>query len=138
MVFSFPGFELDYVVLDWMHIADLGVSLYMLGNCMWYLFKIKMKGKHTNLVSSNDTCAGIIIFLEMAVKNLQPMDKSPEPPINKLTLTMFRPQMKNAPKLKVKAAECRAIIPCVLWIFENISPPTCPSDQVHVTHDGCL
>ena len=97
MVFSFPGFELDYVVLDWMHIADLGVSLYMLGNSMWYLFKNKMHGKHTNLVSSNDTCVGIVVFLKMATKNLQ-SNKKAEPPINKLTLAMFRPTMEDAPQ----------------------------------------
>ena len=39
LLFSFPGFILDYITADLMHVSDLGVVQYVLGCTMFELFK---------------------------------------------------------------------------------------------------
>ena len=38
-LFSIPGFDYDYIGLDFMHIADLGVSQYLVGGVLFTLFR---------------------------------------------------------------------------------------------------
>ena len=37
-IWAIPGFHLDMVRPDWMHMCCLGVAQYLLGNCFWEMF----------------------------------------------------------------------------------------------------
>jgi len=100
-IFAFPGFSADYIVPDWMHCADLGVVQYLLGNILWEVF-VSLGGVHSN---PHDGCGKLLCMLHVF---------SDGPcPINFLTMGMIRVNLSAAPKLKLKAAEGRYMVPVV-------------------------
>ena len=55
VLFSFPGFRLDYVLADLMHVGELGILQYLLGNTFYDLF-LQIGGKSLTLVRLSRTC----------------------------------------------------------------------------------
>jgi hypothetical protein len=112
-IWNFPGVELDCISLDLMHIADLGVTQYVLGSLMWEFF-LHVGG----LVSKpRPGCGVILTLIRHFSKHL-----GVESPINNLTISMFRPSAAKAVRFKGKAAECRHLLPIMMEILRVAMP----------------
>ena len=125
LIFEWPGFILEYLHADFMHCVCLGIVQCVLGNILWELFH-QLKGIQKR---PDDTIAHILVCLRLAAKKL----KMPTPLTN-LTLNMFKRDQK-APKLIVKAAEGRSLVPVILKALELFFPPGGEHDQ---TRYNCL
>ena len=81
-LFSLPGFQLEYVSIDLMHCCDLGCAQFVLGNIMWELFR------HIGGIRDkpDEHIADLILLIKQSSRHLG----MAVPPINALTLTMFR------------------------------------------------
>ena len=112
-IFSWPGFDIDYVSIDLMHCGCLGVNLYLLGSVIWERFH-SMKGKVTKpQVTSSDICR----CSKIAAKAIG----QARPPTNDLVIGMLSSDSKQArPRLKVKAAESRHLLSCVSRLLQNV------------------
>ena len=114
VVFSFPGFGFEFFVLDWMHVVDLGVLLYLQGCVLFEVFR-EMGGVIT---SPSKTVDSLCLLLENCSKFIEQKNV----PVNKLTFPMIRSKATKC-KLKVKATEARRLLPCTLHLIQNIFPP---------------
>lgn len=95
-IFTIPGFRFEFLSLDFMHVVDLGVAQYCVGNIMFELF-LELGG----LVTKPDLALGKLLFLlKMASKTLGNKD----PPIGTLTIGMIKPDGKP-PRFKVCACK---------------------------------
>ena len=111
-VFTIPGVRVEHMTGDLMHTADLGTIQYLLGCIIWEVLFVDMQGTES---SPDDVMSQFLTFIRMASKKLG----MTAPPINRLTLGMIK-KPGSPPKLKTKAAEGRRLLPCVLWVLENI------------------
>eukprot|EP00959_Pyramimonas_sp_CCMP1952_P210295 4400873-Pyramimonas_sp.AAC.1 len=112
---SLPGFQLQYIVLDVMHVCDLGITRYFNGNLCMEWFK-QLGGLTT---SPDPVLSEMVRFIKMASKNLG----YPKPPLNRLTMGMMKPQKAKAPLLNLKASDSRLMVGVLHWIFVNLFPP---------------
>ena len=87
------------ITSDFMHVVDLGIAQVLLGNVLFELYE--------EIGTNGDALGDLLGLIRWAAKQL-----NMEPPIGKLTLLMFKSPTKR-PKLKVKAAECRHLVPIV-------------------------
>ena len=109
-----PGFLIDYVSIDLMHVFDLGCLLIVLGNATFEVFT-RLGG----LVTRPEECLHEVVrLIHMGSKHLHQR----RPPVNNLTMGMVRGKSGN-PKLKVKAAEARHYLPCLVFVLENALKP---------------
>ena len=92
---------LDNIILDWMHVMDLGVLQYCLGNSLKYLFD-SLGGVISRCAT---TLAAMVVMIKTASKNLD----FPTPPLNKLTYSMIVGKGRK-PKLRLKAAKNRMMV----------------------------
>ncbi len=99
---ALPAFSLSCVVLDWLHIVDLGVGADVLGCMMWEA--IATKG-----LLPGSTKAERLKSLWVSLKAWYAIHKPPSMLVY-LTESMIR-QPKQQPKLNVKGGECRYLIP---------------------------
>ena len=112
-MWAIPGMVLMQIVLDIMHVSDLGILQYFLGNVVFEMWR-KLGGKF----SSPKAALGLlVIFIKMGAKHLK-LAK----PLNKLTVGMFKPEKKE-PRLKLKAAKTRHMLKILHWICTEIYPP---------------
>ena len=112
-VFAWPGFSFHGIVLDWMHMCDLGVAQACLGNILWEVF-LRLGGLVTH---EHPTMTRILNYLCDAAHDL-----GHQMPISKLTLGMIRGSDQR-PKLKEKAGKTRGLVPIVLRMLELHFPP---------------
>ena len=101
IIFSAPGVKLRYVMIDWLHAMDLGVTQTVLGNCMWEVCE--------HLPGST-----IVARVQALWFRLQAYYKraAPTSRFQKLTTEMLKLPGKG-PKLRGKAAETRNLVPFV-------------------------
>ena len=114
-IFSMPGFRLEFVMLDWMHMADLGASQVAVGNCMCEMFF---------------ALGGIVTRPEAALNTLATYMKATgqrlgiDFPFTRLRLKDIR-LATGEPRLRSKAARCRACVrictECLEEFFEVVS-----------------
>ena len=97
---SLPGFTIACVVLDWLHVVDLGVGADVMGCFFWELI----------------TVAGLLQGVSRSQRlldlwtRLRDYYKREKPPcvLDNLTETMIKKDAKGSkPKLRAKGAECR-------------------------------
>lgn len=119
-IFEWPGFILDFVVADFMHCVCLGVVQFVLGNVLWELFLL-CNGIQCN---PNEALSQLMVCIRLASKQL-----GAKVPLNNLTLGMFKRDQKT-PKLMVKAAEGRRMVPVVLKVLELFFPPRSERDHL--------
>jgi hypothetical protein len=112
-IFSIPGFVLDYFGVDFMHVADLGVTQYFLGAVLFTLF-LEMGGV---ISRPGEACGKLMTLIKMFARKV-----GIDAPINTLTLTMFRASASAGCKFKGKASECRYLVPIVLLILRIAFP----------------
>jgi hypothetical protein len=91
-----------------MHVVDLGVLHVLLGNIYYELF-LEMGGTRK---SSDIACGELLALMSWAAKQC-----GVAPPVNKITLAMLKKSGKP-PKLKLKAAEGRHLVPLTLKILK--------------------
>ena len=113
-VFSWPGFHFGSIVLDWMHMVDLGCAQQCLGNILFELFKA-MDGR---IGDPGQVLGRLHTYLGDVAHSL-----GVQVPFTKLTLTMIRGEDMK-PRLKLKAARTRAMVPLVYGLLETHFPPT--------------
>ena len=100
---SIPGFSLEFVLLDWLHVVDLGVAADLLGNLFYEVTHFdcplwpRANSKHYRLDKLWE-------HLQAWYKVSRPVSR-----LDNLTFEMFHASKK--PKLKAKGAECRYLIP---------------------------
>ena len=113
-IFSWPGFDITMLEIDWMHTADLGVLVTVLGNCLLEMFFV-LGGTFSN---PGQALAKLLTMLTACSRG--------KPPINDLTMGMVCAGPSHPPILKVKAGEARYLLPIVrrmmLDFFEGQSP----------------
>ena len=100
---ALPGFKLDFVVLDWLHIVDLGLGADLLGNLFYEV-----------------THSACVLFpanskeyrLDQLWEKMQKWYKAVKPAsrLDNLTFEMFTGK-NGKPKLRAKGGECRYLIP---------------------------
>jgi hypothetical protein len=112
-VCSWPGISFHGIVLDWVHMCDLGVAQACLGNILWEVF-LRLGGLVTH---EHPTMTRILNYLCDAAHDL-----GHQMPISKLTLGMIRGSDQR-PKLKEKAGKTRGLAPIVLRMLELHFPP---------------
>ena len=97
------GFRLSYVVLDWLHIVDLGVGADVMGCFFWTLVR------NDNYLDGPNKDVRIAALWRL----LKDWYSEPKPAsrLDNLTEEMIkRSGMNKKPKLRAKGAECRYII----------------------------
>ena len=109
-IWQIPGFVIQFIRPDFMHVADLGVSLTCLGNVLWHCFR-QLGGSFN---SPKLACSALFNMIKVAARQMHV-----ELPIMDLTVGMFRAEAKKKAKARLKAAECRHLIPIVLLMFQT-------------------
>ena len=90
-----------------------GILQYCLGCVLWELAFKEMKG----LISKPDNVLSqLVIYIRLASRSFG----QESPPINKLTIGMIAKSGAHPPCLKTKGAEGHRLLPCVVWLLENI------------------
>ena len=112
-VFAWPGVGFSSIVLDWMHMVDLGVAQSVFGNVLWEIFRGPMCGQIGNPAP---TLSMLQTMLSDAANDL-----GMAMPFTKLTLAMIRTESLK-PRLKLKAAKTRDLAPIVLRLLESHFP----------------
>ena len=99
-VISCPGFNLDMVVLDWLHIVDLGVAQDLLGCLFWEAIAGGLPG-----ASKKDRLQCLWLKIQQFYSRVRPPSV-----LNNLTEEMIK-RTGKAPKLRAKGGETRYLIP---------------------------
>ena len=117
-MFDWPGFVLEFVSVDLMHAGDLGVLLYLLGNVYWEFWQYLGGASSNGETPRNREVSAILLhMIKIGAK-----ERGLVMPINQLTLGMIKVDGKNAPKLKVKAAEARKMLEVTHFMLEKLFP----------------
>ena len=98
-----PGFSLDLVVLDWLHVVDLGIGADVLGNLFHEV---------THFPFALFPATSKEFRLDMLWQKLQAWYKEVKPAarLDNLTFEMFATK-NGKPKLRAKGGECRYLLP---------------------------
>jgi hypothetical protein len=110
-LFSSPGFCLEDIVLDWLHIVDLGISQDLIGN----LF-------HECVLSGGLEGANKDERLKVLWQRLQSFyaEAKSKCRLDMLTIEMFE-RAKQAPKLRAKGGETRHLVPFAAKLSAEVS-----------------
>ena len=98
---SLPGFSCKHVVLDWLHVVDLGCAADMLGNLFWQVIST------SNLLLVANSKAHRLDLLWAKLQGWYKVTK-PAARLDNLTEEMIKAGEK--PKLRAKGAECRYLL----------------------------
>lgn len=98
---SLPGFSISCIVLDWLHVVDLGLGADVLGCLFWEVIDKSLLPGSTKA----ERLKSLWNMLQLWYKEHKPASK-----LTYLTAEMIRAGGKK-PKLKCKGAECRYLIP---------------------------
>lgn len=103
-LFRWPGVTTETFCIDWLHIADLGVTCDFLGGLFWSVLP-KLEGN-----SQEARCKALFTELHSWYRLLQVPCR-----LDNLTLKMLK-KKKGSPKLRAKAAEARALVPFAVYL----------------------
>ena len=124
-IFSIPGFQFEGITLDWMHMADLGITQVAIGNVMYEMFL---------------ALGGTITHWQEAVSQLTTYSKASahdlgvDWPFTRMRLDKFRGKDRK-PRLRAKAANTRACLPIVLHCLQQFFPAATPAEKMR---EDCL
>ena len=99
-LFSAPGVRSDTMVLDWLHIADLGVTCDFAGN----LFAMTVR--KYSAPTAEERCKQLYQDIDQYYQR-----ESTTSRLDMLTPTMIQAAASTPPKLRAKAAEARLLVP---------------------------
>jgi len=114
-LFSIPGFVLSSIKPDFMHICDLGILQYIQGCVLFDLWR-ELGGTWKNHQGATTKLLNML--------KLQAAALGVEAPIHNLTIFMIRGSGKAKPKLKIKAAEGRHLLPILRQVLLHCMPCT--------------
>ena len=101
-IFDAPGFTLERIKVDWLHVADLGVAPEFHGNLIWHLVREKKVPGN----NQDDRLSFVFGHMQKFYK-----ERKVESQLPVLTKEMVWKNKGSGPKLRAKAAEARALIP---------------------------
>jgi hypothetical protein len=101
-ILQVPGFSLSHIVLDWLHVVDLGVGADAVGNLFWEAISVKT---FFSKATKAENLLALWSKLDAWYKENKPASR-----LDDLTETMIK-KSKDPPKLQAKGAECRYLIP---------------------------
>jgi len=112
-LFHSPGLTLDHLVLDWLHIVDLGIAQDIAGNV--FAMCIGQWG----MAGSNKEIRLTVLWLK-----LRAWYKEHKIPVrlDNLTQEMFQKSSSKPPKLKAKGGETRQLIPFLAELTREMAP----------------
>lgn len=110
-LFGAPGLLMEHVVLDWLHIVDLGISQDLMGN---FFHKLVLDG---GLPGSNKKQRLQVLWTKL--REFYKENKSPSR-LGELTLEMFE-RARKAPKLRSKGGESRHLVPFCAALSKELS-----------------
>ena len=113
--------------MDWLHAVDLGITADWLGSLFFYLQSEKIRG-----VSKLLRCAKLFTDIQECYNRVQATDRLP-----KLLPTMLRDEDKGkakAPKLRAKAGEARALVPCALELARKYLDPVISQELISLSN----
>ena len=149
-----PYFRWTMIKLDWMHVVDLGVLTYVLGEAWWaLLLKLapRVWGRRPSRAKSR--ALGLLALKARLHKYYTDHKIDTKIPLSRLTLRKIR--VKKNPKLKAKAAQARRLLPFTLSLarellqdpgvdrhcresLESLSEIFRLNDQSEITEDGLM
>ena len=124
-LFPVPGFTTQSCKVDFLHCCDLGVTADWHGCLLFYIQQQK--------VSMRVRCAKLFRDIQQFYKDNKVQDRLP-----KLLPTILRREVKEkkkVPKLRVKAGESRALVPCCLQLATQHMDASIPHESAML--QGC-
>ena len=115
-VFSIPYFQSHLCLMDWLHVADQGVSAVFLGSLFWYVLR-RLPGQ-----TEQDRISHLF-----GLVNDYYEDNNVTSRLDNLTVKMLG--KKGKAKLRAKAAEVRALIGFALILCQNFLDRTNVVDE---------
>ncbi|CAE7203535.1 unnamed protein product [Symbiodinium sp. CCMP2592] len=106
-LFSIPGFGTENCKVDFLHAADLGITIDFMGSLLYYIQAERIRGQ-----SMLKRCAKLYEDIHSFYERNSTQDRLP-----KLLPTMLRADDKGkekVPKLRAKAGEARSLVPCMV------------------------
>ena len=105
-----PGLRSQCFAMDWLHVADLGITCNFLGGLFKLLLR-KMEGRN-----ESDRCSQLFLRMQQFYK-----ENKTESRLDNLTLSMLRAdQAKKGPKLRAKGAEARGLVPFAAELADQL------------------
>ena len=113
---SMPGFGFECIVLDWLHVVDLGVSPVLMGSLFFELISSSVALQccvvgTVALATQAQRIAALWQILRGWYKNNKPPSK-----LDNLTKEMIYDDKSKKPKLRAKGAECRYLVPFCVFL----------------------
>ena len=125
---SLPGFSLSHVLLDWLHVVDLGVSADALGNLFWLCLTYRAG----NPLMRGNSKGERLKQLWLQLKDWYKVHKPPSVLDNLTEEMVKRDGASKKPKLKAKGAECRYLMPFGYELAKQFSESN-PGDRYLAT-----
>ena len=110
-LFSLPAMQVDFVEVDLLHAADLGILQYLLGNCLWEVWRYNFHGK---ISRPEATCTELLMVLRALMRA-----RGDGQPLGGLSLNMIKRRGKP-PKMRLKGSEARRLLPAALALLESL------------------
>ena len=114
---AIPGFGIEFVKADWMHVVCLGVLQLASGSAMWDIYT-SLGG---TLSSSKGHCDRLFSMIRTMAR-----DMDLDCPIGDLSVPMFKKSATKPAKLKLKAAEGRRFLVVLRKLLEVAFPLDTP------------
>lgn len=122
-VMQLPAFTIACVVLDWLHVVDLGVGADVIGNLFWEILIVP------GLVAGATKAARLLVLwtkMQAWYVRVKPPSK-----LDDLTEEMIKKKGGSGkPKLRAKGGECRYLVP---FCFELAAELAAAANTVHQT-----
>ena len=112
-LFGAPFFHIDLITLDWLHIADLGISLDFLGSFFKYLIDQKLTGTVAEKYQHFHTRMQLFYQGHDTQSRLDQFKPS-------MLLSTSDGSKVKFPKLRAKAGESRALIPFAVLVGRDL------------------
>ena len=125
-IFGLIGFRIESISLDWMHLADLGVTSIALGNCLWEMFETLGRTP----TKATDTLKQLSQYLKSAAQDI-----GATWPYSSLRMERFRSKDGWRFRLRSKAADCRTCLPIVLECLRSFFPATTQRERLR---ENCI
>lgn len=120
IIFGCPGFELKYILIDWLHAVDLGVGQTVIGNLFNEVCELLPGSTRKERVDA----------LWLKIKAWYKIHK-PSSRLDNLTVEMIK-QPGKKPKLRSKAGECRYLIPFAAELAKEFDDGSCHRNTVNM------
>jgi len=120
-VYGIPGFTFDCIMLDLMHMSDLGIAQVTLGNILFEVFE----GLGGLITRPQEALGRLVVYLKAAAADLQLAW-----PFSRMSLENIR--QNRQPRLKAKAAKTRHCIPIVAQLLTAYFPPQNEHEQTRL------